>query len=41
MSDRRILHTYVGSAAGVACVIAGLVLNAGGRLWTRRLIGRP
>jgi len=41
MSDRRLLHTYVGSVAGIVCVVAGLLLNAGGRIWTRRLIGRP
>lgn len=36
--DHRMLHTYVSTSAGLACLIGGLVLNLCGRLWTRRLI---
>lgn len=41
VSDRRMVHTYLGSTAGLACLVGGIVLNAVGRLWTRRMIGRP
>ncbi len=38
--DRRVIHFLLGSAAGWACIIGGLALDATGAWWMARLVRR-